>query len=73
MARTLSLTELRGGPIKKVLGNLCTNLKKFILVGTAGWERKLALQLGLVCGKEDACFLKLKGLCCGITKYTVVE
>lgn len=43
MARTLSVTEFHGGPIKKVLGDLCKNLKKFILVGTAGQERELGL------------------------------
>lgn len=41
MARTLSVTEFHGGPIKKVLNDLCTTLKKFILVGTAVQERKL--------------------------------
>lgn len=35
MAKSSSLTKLHGGPVKKVLGDLCTNLKKFILVGTA--------------------------------------
>lgn len=27
-ARTLSLIKFRGGPVKKVLGGLCTNLKE---------------------------------------------
>lgn len=42
-SKTLSLTEFYGGPIKKGLGDLCTTLKEFILVGTAGQERKLAM------------------------------